>query len=255
MSRQRWNSIQEFGQAAYAAALSKKSINDICKSHCSGSVKGKVKSSHDDGYSLHLVSTNLSSISQNYLNTHTSIQRVSATPYAPSTVDCRGNITVTETIHNVNWSYSKYEVHTQQSTSFGVEGSGEYEGATLSGSYNQQNGKQTDSIDENSAYKEQSMTITIGPDAGIVDFYVNNYICSDSTTLDVDYDFDTINVRAVCQYKDSNTGVIFKGGAHEHYDVTLKLSDIGINGSITVPTPCLFNVNYKDEWPSWEIQK
>lgn len=254
MARQRWNSIQEFGQAAYAAALAKKSINDICKSHCSGSVKGKVKSSNDDGYSLHLVSTNLSSVSQDYLNTHTKIQKVSASPYAPSSVDCRGNITVTETILNVNWSYSKYEVHTQQSTSFGVDGSGEYEGATLSGSYNQQNGKQTDSIDENSSYKEQSMTITIGPNAGVVDFYVNNYICSDSPVLDVDYDFDTINVRAVCQYKDSNTGVIFKGGAKEHYNVTLRLSDIGMNGAITVPTPCLFNVNYKDEWPSWEIE-
>lgn len=254
MSRQRWNSIQEFGQAVYAAALAKKSINDICKSHCSGSVKGKVKSANDDGYSLHLVSTNLSSVSQYYLNNHTTTQKVSASPYAPSSVDCRGNISVTETILNVNWSYSKYEVHTQQSTSFGIDGSGEYKGATLSGSYNQQNGKQTDSIDENSAYKEQSMTITIGPDAGIVDFYVNNYICSDSPILDVDYDFDTINVKAVCQYKDKNTGVVFKGGAKEHYDVTLKLSDLGINGAITVPTPCSFNVNYKDEWPSWEIR-
>jgi hypothetical protein len=254
MGRQRWNSLEEFGQAVHSAALSKKSINDICKSHCSGSVKGKVKSSNDDGYTLHLVSTNLSSISQDYLNNHTKIEKVSASPYAPSSVDCRGNISVTETIHNVNWSYSKYEVHTQHSTSFGIDGSGEYEGATLSGSYNQQNGKQTDSIDENSVYKEQTMVITIGPNAGVVDFYVNNYICGDSPTLDVDYDFDTINIRAVCQYKDKNTGVIFKGGAHEHYDVTFKLSDLGMNGSITVPTPCLFNVNYKDEWPSWEIE-
>jgi hypothetical protein len=255
MSRQRWNSLQEFGNFVYQKALEKKSINDICKGHCSGTVKGKVKSSNDDGYSLHLISTNLSSVSQSYLNDHTKIQRVSASPYAPSTVDCRGNISVTEIIHNVNWSYSKYEVHTQQSTSFGIDGSGEYEGATLSGSYNQQNGKQTDSIDENSSYKEQSMTITIGPDAGIVNFYVNNYICSDSPVLDVDYDFDTINVRAVCQYKDSVTGVVFKGGAKEHYNVTLRLSDLGINGSITIPTSCSFNVNYKDEWPSWEVSQ
>ena len=34
------------------------------------------------------------------------------------------------------------------------------------------------------------MTITIGANTGVVDFYVNNYICSDSVNLDVDYDFD-----------------------------------------------------------------
>jgi hypothetical protein len=255
MERQRWNSLDEFGQAVYAAALAHKSINSVCKDHCSGSVKGKVKSANAEGFTLHLVSTNLSSVSQSYLNENTKIQKVSASPYAPSSVDCRGNISVTETITNVNWSYSKYEVHTQQSTSFGIDGSGEYEGATLSGSYNQQNGKQTDSIDENSTYKEQSMTITIGPDAGIVNFYVNNYICSDDVNLDVDYDFDTINIKAVCQYKDSITGVTFNGGVHEHYNATLRLTDIGMNGAIVVSTPCLFNVNYKDEWPSWEVSQ
>lgn len=254
MSRQRWNSIEEFGQAVYAAALKAKSIGDICKGHCSGSVKGKVRTSDGEGFTLHLTATNLSSVSQDYLNQHTTIQKVSASPYAPSSVDCRGNISVTETIHNVNWSYSKYEVHTQHSTSFGVDGSGEYDGATLSGSYNQQNGKQTDSIDENSVYKEETMTITIGPDAGVVDFYVNNYICSDSVNLDVDYDFDTINVKAVCTYKDKNTGMPFKGGAKEHYNVTMRIVDLGINPNITVSTSVLFNVNYKDEWPSWEIE-
>lgn len=254
MSRTRWNSIEEFGQAVYSAALAHKSINSICGDHCSGSVKGKVKSSNSEGFSLHLLSTNLSSVSQSYLNTNTKIQRVSASPYAPASVDCTGNITVTEVIKNVDWSYSKYEVHTQSSTSFGISGSGEYEGATLSGSYNQQNGRQTDSVNENSSYKEQSMTITIGPNAGVVDFYVNNYICSDSVNLDVDYNFDTINIKVVCQYKDKNTGVIFKGGAHEHYDATLKLVDIGIDPNITVSTPVLFNVNYKDEWPSWTVE-
>ena len=254
MERTRWNNIEEFGQAVYKAALAHKSLNSICGDHCSGSVKGKVKSSSADGFSLHLASTNLSSVSQSYLNDHTKIQKVSASPYAPSSVDCTGNITVTEVIKNVNWSYSKYEVHTQNSTSFGISGSGEYEGATLSGSYNQQNGRQTDSIDENSSYKEQSMTITIGANAGVVDFYVNNYICSDSVNLDVDYDFDTINVKAVCQYKDKNTGVIFNGGVHEHYNVTLRISDLGINPNITVATPVLFNVNYKDEWPSWSVE-
>jgi len=253
MSRQRWNSIEEFGQAVYAAALKKKGIGDICKGHCSGTVKGKVRTSDPEGFTLHLYSTNLSSVSQSYLNDNTKIQKVGPSPYAPSSVDCRGNITVTETILNVNWSYSKYEVHTQHSTSFGVDGSGEYDGATLSGSYNQQNGKQTDSIDENSQYKEQSMTITIGPDAGVVNFYINNYICSDAVNLDVDYDFDTINVKAVCTYKDSVTGVKFKGGAKEHYDTTLRIVDLGINPSITVSTPVIFNVNYKDEWPSWEV--
>ena len=255
MSRQKWNSLEEFGQAVYKAALSHKSINSICSGHCSGTAKGKVRTSDADGFSLHLTNTNLSSVSQEYLNLHTKTQRVSATPYAPSSVDCRGNISVTETILNVNWSYSKYEVHTQQSTSFGIDGSGEYEGATLSGSYNQQNGKQTDSIDENSSYKEQSMTITIGPNAGVVNFYVNNYICSDSVNLDVDYDFDTINVRATCTYKDSVTGVKFLNGKKESYDVTFKIVDLGINPSITVSTPALFNVNYKDEWPSWEIEE
>ena len=74
---------------------------------CTAKLKAnrKVKSSNGEGYSLHLLSTNLSSVSQDYLNTHTKIEKVSASPYAPSSVDCRGNISVTETIHNVNWSY------------------------------------------------------------------------------------------------------------------------------------------------------
>ena len=67
-------------------------------------------------------------------------------------------------------------------------------------------------------------------------------------------DFDTITVKAVCQYKDKNTGVIFNGGVHEHYNVTLRITDLGIDPNITVSTPVLFNVNYKDEWPSWTIE-
>lgn len=255
MGRQRWNSLEEFGQAVYKAALAKKSVGDICKGHCSGTAKGKVRTSDPEGFTIHSVGNNYSSVAQTYLNDNTKIQKVSATPYAPSSVDCRGNITVTETISNVNWTYFKYEVTTSKNTSFGISGEGEYEGATLSGDYNQQNGKTTDKIDEGSSYKAQSMVITIGPDAGIVDFYVNNYICSDNPTLDVDYDFDTITIKAVCTYKDKNTGVSFLGGKKEHYDATLRLVDIGMNGSITVPTNMLFNVNYKDEWPSWQIEK
>ena len=252
MSRQRWNSLQEFGDYVYQTALKKKSINDICKSHCSGTAKGKVKSANGDGFALHLVSSNLSSIAQAYLDENTVTHRV---PSDPGTFDCSGGVGVELTIHNIDWSYSKYEVHTQQSTSFDISGGGEYEGATLSGSYNQQNGKQTDSVDENSTYREKTMVVTVAPYAGIVNFYANNYICSDNPSLDVDYDFDTINISAVCQYKDSVTGVSFLSGKKEHYDYTFRLSDLGIDGSIVISTPCLFNVNYKDEWPSWEITK
>lgn len=252
MERQRWNSLQEFGNYVYQEALKKKSLNSICGDHCSGTAKGKVKSANSDGFTLHLVTSNLSSVAQEYLDANTKSIRV---PSDPGSVDCSGAIGVELTIHNIDWSYSKYEVHTQQSTSFDISGSGEYEGATLSGDYNQQNGKQTDSVDENSAYREKTMVITIQPYAGVVDFYANNYICSDEPSLDVDYDFDTINVSAVCQYKDSVTGVTFLSGKKEHYDHTYSLADLGINGSIVVSTPCLFNVNYKDEWPSWEINQ
>ena len=77
MSRTKWNSLEEFGQAVYKAALAHKSLNSICGDHCSGSVKGKVKSSSADGFLLNLTSTNLSSVSQSYLNNNTKIQKVS----------------------------------------------------------------------------------------------------------------------------------------------------------------------------------
>lgn len=254
MERQRWESIEAFGQAAYEAAKSHGCAYSTCKAHCSGQAKGKVRTSDPAGFSLHYLRDNLNAVAQAYLNSHTLIQRVSASPYAPSTVDCRGPITVEETISNVDWTYSKLEVTTSISTSFGVEGGAEYKGTSLSGSYNQQNGKTTDQIDTSADYERTTMKIIVGPDAGIVDFYLNNYTCSDSVVLEVDYDFDQINFHASCTYKDKNTGVKFDGGKHEHYWKTFDISSLDMNPYITVPVMCLFNVNYKDEWPSWETR-
>ena len=252
MDRTRYESIEAFGQAVYEAAKSHGCAYSTCKAHCSGSAKGKVRTSDPAGFTLHYVRDNLSSVSQRYLNEHTKINRVSASPYAPSTVDCRGPITIKETISNVDWTYSKCEVTTTNNTSFGVDGGAEYKGASLSGSYNQQNGKTTDKVDISADYERMTMEIIIGPDAGIVDFYLNNYLCSDSVVLDVDYDFDVINFHASCTYKDKNTGVKFDGGKHEHYWKSFDIASLDMSGSITVPVLCLFNVNYKDEWPSWE---
>jgi len=252
MERQRWESIEAFGQAVYEAAKSHGCAYTTCKGHCSGTAKGKVRTSDPAGFSLHYLRDNLSAVSQAYLNSHTLIQKVSASPYAPSTVDCRGPITVKEVISNVDWTYSKCEVTTSFSTSFGIEGSGEYKGATLSGNYNQQNGKTTDKVDVTADYQRMTLEVTIGPDAGIVDFYLNNYTCSEGVVLDVSYDFDVINFNASCTYKDKNTGVKFDGGKHEHYTKSFDIASLDMNGSIVVPMMCLFNVNYKDEWPSWE---
>ena len=71
-----YNSMKEFQDSVYAAAIQKQGLNSMCQSQCKrGTVKAKVRSAKDDGTSINMTSSNLSSVAQDYVDNHMKITK------------------------------------------------------------------------------------------------------------------------------------------------------------------------------------
>ena len=243
-----YNSLKEFQDAVYAAAIAKQSINSMCASECKkGTVKSKVRSSNDDGSSMNMTSSNLKSVAQDYVDNH-----LKTTKKVKQTIELTGD-TVSYTFHKIDQSSSRTTCNISVDRSFSITGNVEYGAAsvTATASYSDHTDTTTDNYE--SHYTEDICTMTFSGATGTAVIYYNAYTCSDAPTLDVTYTFDTITVRAACTYK-GDTGIPFDGGKPRHESRTYNLADLGFGGPVLIKTPTVFDVSCSDEWVSKEMK-
>jgi len=243
-----YNSLKEFQDAVYAAAIAKQSLNSMCSAQCKkGTVKSKVRSSKDNGSSMNMTSSNLKSVAQDYVDNH-----LKATKKVKQTIQLTGD-TVSYTFHKIDQSSSRTTCNISVDRSFSITGNVEYGAAsvTATASYSDHTDTTTDNYE--SHYSEDTCTMTFSGSTGTAIIYYNAYTCSDAPTLDVTYTFDTITVRAECTYK-GDTGIPFDNGNPRHESRTYNLADLGFGGPVCIKTPTVFDVSCSDEWVSKEMK-
>jgi len=246
-----YQSMKEFQDSVYAAAIGRKSLNDMCQSQCKkGTVKSKVRSSKDDNSSMNMTSSNLSSVAQDYVNNHLKVTKVH-----DQTLDCsEPGVTYTRTYHKISQSSSLSQVSTSTNKSIEITGNVSYGAASLQTTASYSNTVDTYNQNSSSTYNEDTVTMTFNGGCGVVEIWHDSYTCSDSPVLDVIYNFDTISIHAGCTYK-GDTGIPFDNGGQRNETRIYNLSDLGFNGPFLIKTPTTFDVRYSDEWPSNTITK
>jgi hypothetical protein len=243
-----YNSLKEFQDAVYNAAIARQSINSMCASECKkGTVKSKVRSSKDDGSSMNMTSSNLKSVAQDYVDNHLKV-----TKKIKQTIELTGD-TVSYTFHKIDQSSARTTCNISVDKSFSITGNVEYGAAsvTATASYSEHTDTTTDNYE--SHYSEDICTMTFSGTTGTAVIYYNAYTCSDAPILDVIYTFDTITVRAACTYK-GDTGIPFDNGNARHESRTYNLADLGFTGPVIIKTPVVFDVSCSDEWVSKEMK-
>ena len=235
--------MKAFQDAVYAEAIRRKNLNDMCAVQCKrGTVKAKVRSSKDDGTSMNMTSCNLASLSQDYVNNHLKITKIGIQHIECGPSYDRSYIRKSQT-------NASTKVDTTTSKSLTITGTAQYAGCSIEATANISQTTNTQTENSSMSYSEDSVRVCCSEDGGNFQIWYNSYTCSDSTVLDVSYNFDTITVRASCTYKDE-VGTPFQGGAERHEDRTYNLADLGFYGPFVIKTPVVFNVNYTDEWPN-----
>jgi hypothetical protein len=243
-----YNSLKEFQDAVYAAAISKKSLSGMCEAQCKkGTVKSKVRSAKDNGSSMNMTSSNLKSVAQDYVDNH-----LKATKKVKQTIQLTGD-TVSYTFHKIDQSTARTTCNISVDRSFSITGNVEYGAAsvTATASYSDHSDTTTDNYE--SHYSEDTCTMTFSGSAGTAVIYYNAYTCSDAPTLDVIYTFDTITINATCTYK-GDTGITWLSGAERGESRTYNLADLGFGGPVCIKTPTVFDVSCSDEWVSKEMK-
>ncbi len=246
-----YQTMKEFQDFVYNKAIAKQSINSMCESECKkGTVKSKVRTSKDENSSMNMTSNNLSSVAQDYINNHLKVTKIH-----DQTLDCSEvGASYTRTYHKISQSSSVSQVSTSTNKSIEITGSVSYGAASLQTTASYSNTVDTYNENSSSSYNEDTVTMSFNGGCGTVEIWHNMYTCSDSPTLDVTYNFDTISIHAACTYK-GDTGITFDNGNARHETRTYNLSDLGINGPFLIKTPMTFDVRYTDEWPSNTITK
>lgn len=243
-----YNSMKEFQDAVYNAALAKKSLNSMCSAQCKkGTVKSKVRSSRDSGSSINMTSSNLNSVSQNYLNSNMKITKV-----VDRTLELSENDDVTVTCKKISSSSSSKVCNATIAKSFSITGNVSYGAADVTATASYDSTVNTTTTTSSSTYNEDTVTYRFHGANQTVQLYYNNYICTDTPTLDVTYNFDTITISAACKYE-GDTGIIWLSGAERGESRTYNLADLGFSGPVNIKTPVSFNVNCNDEWMSKDI--
>jgi|688.fasta_scaffold53859_7 hypothetical protein len=243
-----YNSLKEFQDAVYAAAISKKSLSGMCEAQCKkGTVKSKVRSAKDSGSSMNMTSSNLKSVAQDYVDNH-----LKATKKVKQTIQLTGD-TVSYTFHKIDQSTARTTCNISVDRSFSITGNVEYGAAsvTATASYSDHTDTTTDNYE--SHYSEDTCTMTFSGSSGTAVIYYNAYTCSDAPTLDVIYTFDTITINATCTYK-GDTGITWLNGAERGESRTYNLADLGFGGPVCIKTPTVFDVSCSDEWVSKEMK-
>lgn len=245
-----FNSIQEYGDYIYQKCIEQNKQKDVCNSG-KGGTKTHVTDSDPDGFSLAYSSNNLSSVSQDYLNTHTTIAK--APPQnAPSHIEIVEGETWKETIHKYDKNVYANKTTVTNSTNFDVSADASYKEANVSANYEQVYSKEDTNVSEEVSKEASSYDLTFQGIPGkhyAVDFYSSKYTCSDTPVLYVTYTFSTITFRAECDYSD--------GAAlhwhNEHYHKTYDIASLGLDTVVTIPQTVVFDVNYDNPWPSYSI--
>ncbi len=238
-----YNSMKEFQDAVYAEAIKRKNLNDMCAAECKkNTVKAKVRSSKDDGSSMNMTSCNLSSLSQDYVNNHYKITKTGT-----QHIECGPSYE--RSYLRKSQTNASTRVDSTISKSLEITGSVQYGACSVesTASISQTTNTQTENSSMN--YSEDSVKIALSENGGGFEIWYNSYTCSDSTVLDVSYNFDTIKVCAACTYKDE-CGTPFQSGAVRHEDRSYNLADLGFYGPFVIKTPVVFNVSFSDEWPN-----
>jgi hypothetical protein len=241
---QTYNSMKEFQDAVYNAAIAKQSINAMCSTQCKkGTVKSKVRSSRDNGSNINMTSCNLSSVSQNYVDNHMKV-----TKKVRQTIQLSGD-TVTVSERKIDQSGAIHSCNVSTDKSFEITGNVSYGAANVTATAAYSQNVTTNDEHSSSTYNDESVVFTFSGTTGTAQIYYNAYTCSDAPTLDVIYTFDTITIKASCTYK-GDTGIPFDNGNDRSETRTYNLADLGFNGPVIIKTPVVFNVSCSDEWVS-----
>ena len=243
-----YNSMKEFQDAVYNAAVANQSLKAMCATECKkNTVKSKVRSSRDDGSSINMTSCNLSSVSQDYLNSHMKV-----TKSIDRTLELTASDDVTVTCKKISQEGSSKVCNSTISKSFSITGNVSYGAADVTATASYDSTVNTTTSTSSSTYTEDTVTYRFHGVDQTVQLYYNNYICSDTADLNVTYNFDTITIKAACKYE-GDTGIIFDSGNERHETRTYNLGDLGFSGCVIIKTPVTFNVNCKDVWMSKDI--
>ena len=243
-----YNSMKEFQDSVYAAAIQKQGLNSMCQSQCKrGTVKAKVRSAKDDGTSINMTSSNLSSVAQDYVDNHMKI-----TKKIDQTLELSSTDEITITKRKIDQSSASKVCNLSVDRSFEITGNVSYGAAEVSASASYADHTDTTTSTSETHYSDDTVTFVFKGTSGTVEIYYNKYTCSDSPVLDITYTFDKITVKAVCTYKDE-AGTTWNSGAERHESRTYNLADLGFTGPVIIKTPVVFNVSCSDEWMSKDI--
>ncbi len=245
-----FGSIQEYGDYVYQKCIEQNKQKDVCNSG-KGGTKNHVTDSDPDGFSLTYSSSNLASVSQEYLNTHTTVTK--APPQnAPSHIEIVEGETWKETIHKFDKNVYANKTVVENSTNFEVSADASYKEANVSANYEQVYSEEDTNVSEEVSKEASSYELSFEGVKGkhyAVDFYSNKYTCTDTPTLDVTYTFKSITFKAECDYSD--------GAAlhwhNEHYHKTYDIASLGLDPVVTISQKVVFDVNYDNPWPSYTI--
>jgi hypothetical protein len=170
------------------------------------------------------------------------------------TIELTATDEITITKRKIDQSSASKVCNVSVDRSFDITGNVSYGAAEVTASATYQDHSDTTSTTTSTHYSDDVVTFSFKGTAGTAEIYYNKYTCSDVTTLDVAYTFDTITVRAACTYK-GDTGITFDNGNARHESRTCNLSDLGFNGPVIIKTPVVFNISCSDEWMSKDMVK
>lgn len=244
---QTYNSLKEFQDAVYAAAISRKNLSGMCEAQCKkGTVKSKVRSAKDSGSSMNMTSSNLSSVAQNFVDNNLTV-----TKKIRQTIELSGD-TVTIVEQKIDQSNASKICNISTDTSFNITGNVSYGAANVTASAAYSTHSDTTTSTSSSSYSNESVTFTFTGATGTAQIYYNAYTCSLAPILDIIYTFDTITINAVCTYK-GDTGITWLSGAERGESRTYNLADLGFNGPVIIKTQVVFNVSDTDAWVSKDM--
>tara|TARA_B110000977_G_C11059221_1_gene485258 strand:+ start:588 stop:1541 length:954 start_codon:yes stop_codon:yes gene_type:complete len=265
----KYKTLEELKIHLHKQALGDNKASDICKKFAAQPSKDSETSKKPGWFNkssniiqsseLIIESSDMEAVSTKYSNDHLKVTKTTKRMGSPKCVDVYAettgqNVTIKKVKQNVASSSATSKISEDISFGAGVSASAGVYSANVDVNYGTTSTKSksvSDSVSD-SDQSEYTLPLTYVKDHGpySASFHTLRYTTNGSATLDVTYRVKGLKITAQCEY------VSNKSKKHVTNTDTIDLKDFKTairESEYEIPTKVTFNVDYVDQWPSYDL--